>query len=81
MHPRRRRQARRRVARRAVGLGVGVVASLLAVVPLLGDPTADAPLVRLVSLAGVILASGLLWIVLAIRVAADRDPAAGLRAD
>ncbi len=64
-----------------VGLGVGVVASLLAVVPLLGDPTADAPLVRLVSLAGVILASGLLWIVLAIRVAADRDPAAGLRAD
>jgi putative ABC transport system permease protein len=64
-----------------VGLGVGVVASLLAVVPLLGDPTADAPLFRLVSLAGVIFASGLLWIVLAIRLAADREPAAGLRAD
>lgn len=64
-----------------VGLGVGVIASLLAVVPLLGDPTADAPLVRLVSLAGLILASGLVWIVLAVRVAADKDPAAGLRAD
>ena len=62
-------------------LGIGVAASLLAVVPLLGDPTADAPLVRLALLSAGILASGMVWILAAVFAAADRDPATGLRAD
>ena len=64
-----------------LGLGIGVAASLLAVVPLLGDPTADAPLVRLALLSAGILASGMVWIMAAVFAAADRDPATGLRAD
>ncbi|MEM6674094.1 MAG: ABC transporter permease, partial [Planctomycetota bacterium] len=61
------------------GLAVGVLASLLAVVPLLVSPTSDGSLTRLFLLVGVIGLNGLFWIFVAVRVVADRDPAAGLR--
>ncbi|MEM6572024.1 MAG: FtsX-like permease family protein, partial [Planctomycetota bacterium] len=82
--------ARRRVGRVVLaeyggllvaGLGVGVLASLLAVVPILFSPTGDGSLTRLVALVGIIAANGYVWIRLAVLSVADRDPVVGLRED
>lgn len=65
----------------AAGLAVGVLASLLAIVPLLASSTGDGSFTRLLVLVGIVAANGFLWIVLAVAAVSDRDPARGLRED
>lgn len=64
-----------------LGLGVGLVASLVAVGPAMRAPGSDLSLVTLFALGALVGAAGIFWIALAARVAVQRAPLDALRAE
>jgi hypothetical protein len=62
----------------AIGLGLGAVSALIAILPALGVPDTELSLSNISLQLALVAGNGLLWILLAVRSAGTRAPLAAL---